>query len=71
MPRPRRPEPGKREPQAGVGRLAVVDRAKVEHGAQEMTPIVLRPIGSPLPPGFFTVAIDNVLVSTLQWAQRP
>jgi hypothetical protein len=65
---PRRPEPGKPEPQAGVGRLAVVDRAKVEPDAQEMTRIVLRPIGSPLPLGFFTVAIDNVLVSTLQWA---
>jgi succinate-acetate transporter protein len=32
-----------------------------------MTRIILRPIGSPLPLGFFTVAIDNVLVSTLQW----
>jgi hypothetical protein len=61
---PRRPEPGKPEPQAGVGRLAVVDRAKVEPDAEEMTRIVLRPIGSPLPLGFFTVAIDNVLVST-------
>jgi hypothetical protein len=75
-PEPGKPEPGKPEPQAGVGRLAVVDRAKVEPDAQEMTRIVLRPIGSPLPLGFFTVAIDNVaidnvLVSTLQWAQRP
>jgi hypothetical protein len=32
-----------------------------------MIRIVLRPIGSPLPLGFFTVAVDNVLVSTLQW----
>jgi hypothetical protein len=36
-----------------------------------MTRIVLRPIGSPLPLGFFTVAIDNVLVSTLQWGLLP
>jgi len=34
-------------------------------------PIVLRLIGSPLPLGFFTVAIDNVLVSTLQWGLLP
>jgi hypothetical protein len=68
---PRRPEPGKPEPQASVSRLAVVDRAKVEPDAQEMTRIVLRPIGSPLPLGFFTVAIDNVLVSTLQWGLLP
>jgi succinate-acetate transporter protein len=68
---PRTPEPGKPEPQAGVGRLAVVDPARVEPDAQEMTRIVLRPIGSPLPLGFFTVAIDNVLVSTLQWGLVP
>jgi len=36
-----------------------------------MTRIVLRPVGSPLPLGFFTVAIDNVLVSTLQWGLLP
>ena len=59
-------EPRKPEPQAGV-----VDPAKVEPDAQEMTRIVLRPIGSPLPLGFFTVAIDNVLVSTLQWGMVP
>jgi succinate-acetate transporter protein len=68
---PRRPEPGKPEPPAGVGRLAVVDLAKFEPDAQEMTRIVLRPVGSPLPLGFFTVAIDNVLVSTLQWGLVP
>jgi len=68
---PRRPEPGKPEPQAGFGRLAVVDLAKFEPDAQEMTRIVLRPVGSPLPLGFFTVAIDNVLVSTLQWGLVP
>ena len=68
---PGRPEPGKPEPQAGVGRLTVVDPAKIEPDAQAMTRIVLRPIGSPLPLGFFTVAIDNVLVSTLQWGLLP
>jgi hypothetical protein len=36
-----------------------------------MTRIILRPIGSPLPLGFFTVAIDNVVVSTLQWGLLP
>lgn len=36
-----------------------------------MTRIVLRPIGSPLPLGFFTVAIDNVVVSALQWGLLP
>ena len=36
-----------------------------------MTRIVLRPIGSPLPLGFFTVAIDSVLVSALQWGILP
>ena len=59
----RRPEQGKPEPHAGVGGLAVVEPAKVEPDVREMTRIVLRPIGSPLPLGFFTVAIDNVLVS--------
>jgi uncharacterized protein len=39
----------------------------LEPGLRAMTRIVLRPIGSPLPLGFFTVAIDNVLVSALQW----
>jgi uncharacterized protein len=58
--------PGKPAPQAGVA-----DPARVEPDAQEMTRIVLRPIGSPLPLGFFTVAIDNVLVSTLQWGLVP
>jgi uncharacterized protein len=40
-------------------------------GVDPMTRIVLRPIGSPLPLGFFTVAIDNVLVSALQWGLLP
>jgi uncharacterized protein len=64
---PGRPEPGKAEPQAGVDPLTVFDPAKVEPDLRAMTRIVLRPIGSPLPLGFFTVAIDNVLVSTTQW----
>jgi succinate-acetate transporter protein len=68
---PGRPEPGHPEPQAGVDALTVVDPAKTEPDAQEMTRIVLRPIGSPLPLGYFTVAIDNVLVSTLQWGVLP
>jgi hypothetical protein len=36
-----------------------------------MTRIVLRPIGSPLPLGYFTVAIDNVVTSVLQWGVLP
>ena len=36
-----------------------------------MTGIVLRPIGSPMPLGYFTVAIDSVVVSTLQWGVLP
>jgi uncharacterized protein len=38
---------------------------------RSMTRIVLRPIGSPLPLGLFTVAIDSVLVSCLQWGIIP
>ena len=47
------------------------DPAHIEPDLRAMTRIVLRPIGSPLPLGFFTVAIDNVLVSTLQWGLLP
>jgi succinate-acetate transporter protein len=61
------PESGQPEPQAGVDPLTVFDPAKIEPDLRAMTRIVLRPIGSPLPLGFFTVAIDNVLVSALQW----
>jgi hypothetical protein len=68
---PGRPEPGKREPQADVDPLTVFDPARIEPDLRAMTRIVLRPIGSPLPLGFFTVAIDNVLVSTLQWGILP
>jgi succinate-acetate transporter protein len=64
---PEKPEPGTPKPQVGVDPLTVFDPAKVEQDLRAMTRIVLRPIGSPLPLGFFTVAIDNVVVSTLQW----
>ena len=68
---PGRPEPGERQPQAGVDPLTSFDPAKVEPDLRGMTRIVLRPIGSPLPLGFFTVAIDNVVVSALQWGLLP
>jgi uncharacterized protein len=65
-PAAREPEPHiKAEPQT------VFDPAKVELDLRAMTRIVLRPIGSPLPLGFFTVAIDNVVVSALQWGVLP
>jgi len=65
---PGRPGPGKPGQQAGGYPLTASDPATIEQrDVQAMTRIVLRPIGSPLPLGFFTVAIDNVLVSTLQW----
>ena len=66
-----RPEPGKAETQAGVDPLTTFDPGKVEPDLRAMTRIVLRPIGSPLPLGFFTVAIDNVVVSALQWGVLP
>jgi succinate-acetate transporter protein len=69
---PGRPQPGRPEPQAGGDPLTGSDPAKIEQrDVQAMTRIVLRPIGSPLPLGFFTVAIDNVLVSVLQWGVLP
>ena len=64
---PGRPEP--RRP--GADPWAGLDPAKLEPDLRAMTRIVLRPIGSPLPLGFFTVAIDNVLVSALQWGILP
>jgi uncharacterized protein len=67
---PGRPEQGKPEPQAGADPATVAD-PEIEPDAQAMTRIVLRPIGSPLPLGYFTVAIDNVLTSTLQWGVLP
>jgi succinate-acetate transporter protein len=45
--------------------------AEIEPDLRATTRIVLRPIGSPLPLGYFTVAIDNVLVSVLQWGVLP
>ena len=51
--------------------LTVFDKDKFESDLRSMTRIVLRPIGSPLPVGFFTVAIDNVVVSSLQWGIIP
>jgi uncharacterized protein len=54
---PAEPVPGKGE----------INPATFDADLRAMTRIVLRPIGSPLPVGFFTVAIDNVVISTLQW----
>jgi uncharacterized protein len=69
---PGRPDAGKPGPQAGIDLLTASDPSKIEQRhVQAMTRINLRPIGSPLPLGFFTVAIDNVLVSTLQWGILP
>ena len=68
---PGRAEAGKPGPQADAAPPTVFDPAKAELDPREMTRIVLRPIGSPLPLGYFTVAIDNVLVSTLQWGVLP
>ena len=69
---PGMPEPGKPEPQASGDPLTASDPDKIEQrDVQALTRIVLRPIGSPLPVGFFTVAIDNVLVSALQWGVLP
>lgn len=44
---------------------------RLEPDLRSMTRVVLRPIGSPMPLGFFTVAIDSVLVSALQWGILP
>ena len=64
-------EPGTPQPQAGADPLTIFDPSKIEPDLRAMTRIVLRPIGSPLPLGFFTVAIDNVMVSALQWGLLP
>jgi hypothetical protein len=58
-------------PAADVDPLTVFDPAKREPDLRAMTRIVLQPIGSPMPLGFFTVAIDSVLVSALQWGILP
>jgi uncharacterized protein len=63
--------PGMPGPPAAVDPLTVFDPARRESDLRSMTRIVLRPIGSPLPLGFFTVAIDSVLVSALQWGLLP
>jgi succinate-acetate transporter protein len=63
--------PGKPGPSADVDPLTVLDSASPKPDPGAMTRIVLRPIGSPLPLGFFTVAIDSVLVSALQWGLLP
>ena len=63
--------PGRPRPQAGADPLAAFNPDVVEPDLRAMTRIILRPIGSPLPLGFFTVAIDNVLVSALQWGILP
>src|ERR1700732_1588797 len=63
--------PGKPGPPDDVDPLTVFDPAKFEPDLRAMTRIVLRPIGSPMPLGFFTVAIDSVLVSALQWGLLP
>jgi succinate-acetate transporter protein len=58
-------------PAADVDPLTVFDPARREPDLRSMTRIVLQPIGSPMPLGFFTVAIDSVLVSALQWGLLP
>ena len=64
-----RPEP---TDQGGDQDPFTVFRPEVyEPDLRSMTRIVLRPIGSPMPVGFFTVAIDSALVSALQWGIIP
>jgi hypothetical protein len=62
--------PGTSAP-ADVDPLTVFDPAKREPDLRSMTRIVLRPIGYPMPLGFFTVAIDPVLVSALRRGLLP
>src|ERR1700691_6115500 len=54
-----------------VDPLTVLDPVKLEADLRFMTRIALRPIGSPMSSGFFTVAIDSVLFSALQWGVLP
>jgi hypothetical protein len=51
----RRPEPGKPEPQAGVGGLAVVEPAKVEPDAQDALIFFVNPTGAAAALGVFYV----------------
>jgi uncharacterized protein len=70
LPPPRQPAETS-VPPAAVDPLPVFDQAKWEPDFRSMTRIVLRPMGSPMPLGFFTVAIDAVLFSALQWGLLP
>lgn len=65
------PPPAEQATEEAVDPFLIFDPAKFEPDLRSMTRIVLRPIGSPLPLGFFTVAIDSVLVSALQWGILP
>jgi succinate-acetate transporter protein len=58
-------------PKQGTDPLTVFDPGKIEPDLRAMIRFVLRPIGSPLPLGFFTLAIDSVLVSAFQWGLLP
>jgi hypothetical protein len=58
-------------PAQGADPLTVFRPEMLDPDLRSMTRIVLRPIGSPLPLGFFTLAIDSVLVSAYQWGLLP
>jgi succinate-acetate transporter protein len=70
LPPPRQPEETPAPP-ADVGPVPGFDPAMWEADLRSMTRVVLRPMGSPMPLGFFTVAIDSVLFSALQWGILP
>jgi hypothetical protein len=59
LPPPRQPEETPAPP-ADVDSLPGFDPAKWEPDMRSMTRIVLRPMGLPMPLGFFTVAIDGL-----------
>jgi uncharacterized protein len=67
-------EPGA-DSAAAVGQeqdpFLVFDPQRVEPDLRVMTRIVLRPIASPMPLGFFTVAIDSAIVSTCSGGSCP
>lgn len=69
MDHPKGPAP--REPDTGYDPGSGSDSAEIQPDLRAMTRIILRPIGSPLPLGIFTVAMDNVVVSSLQWGLLP
>lgn len=56
---------------AGVDHFSGSVPSAAEPDPLAITRIQLRPIGSPMPLGFFTVAIDSVQVSALQWGLFP